>query len=144
MFGSNDDKNTPAPSTPASAEKPAEKKNLFGWLRKKTQAPSSPEPQLTPVIEQPAAPATEVATPASEPVAPVSEVAAPVESPAIAVEPPVAAPAVVQPAAAPVKSAEEQRAGFLERLKQGLSKTSASLGEGMASLFLGKKAIDDD
>src|SRR3989338_4430915 len=202
MFGSNDDKNTPAPSTPASAEKPAEKKDLFGWLRKKPQAPSSPEPQLTPVIEQPAAPATEVAPPASEPVAPVSEVAAPVESPAIAVEPqpvpvapveqaaaaipapaegseanpqprpsrfrinagsevlhahievpavvepvvepPVAAPAVVQPAAAPVKSAEEQRAGFLERLKQGLSKTSASLGEGMASLFLGKKAIDDD
>ncbi len=34
--------------------------------------------------------------------------------------------------------------GFFARLKQGLSKTSASLGEGMASLFLGKKAIDDD
>ena len=31
---------------------------------------------------------------------------------------------------------------FTARLKQGLSKTSASIGEGMASLFLGKKAID--
>ena len=34
--------------------------------------------------------------------------------------------------------------GFFLRLKQGLSKTSASLGEGLAALFLGKKAIDDD
>jgi len=212
MFGPNDDKKTPAPVTPASAEKPAEKKDLFGWLRKKPQAPTSPEPQPTPVSEQPvapaapAAPAPEVAELTTAPVAPVSEVAAPVESPAAAVEPPsvpvvpveqVAAaipapaeaseasplprpsrfrinagsevlhahielPAVVEPVVelqpvaavaevkpaepAPVatKSAEEQRAGFLERLKQGLSKTSASLGEGMASLFLGKKAIDDD
>lgn len=39
---------------------------------------------------------------------------------------------------------EETKAGFFARLKQGLSKTSASIGEGMASLFLGKKAIDDD
>ena len=205
MFGSNDEKNTPAPSAPASAEKPAEKKDLFGWLRKKPQAPTSPEPQPAPVGEQPVAPAAEVATPAAAPVAPVSEVAAPVVEPVIAAEvvaesqpapvapveqaaampapvdaseanpqprpsrfrinagsevlhahidapvvvepvvaPPVAEPAAVQPTAAPVKSAEESRAGFLERLKQGLSKTSASLGEGMASLFLGKKVIDDD
>ncbi|WP_347505701.1 signal recognition particle-docking protein FtsY [Pseudomonas anguilliseptica] len=204
MFGSNDDKNTPAPAAPSSAEKPAEKKDLFGWLRKKPQAPSSPEPQPAPVSEQPAAPA--VAETAPAPVAPVSEVAAPVESlvipaevvvepqptsvvpvpvePTVApalpeaseanpqprpsrfrinagsevlhahieqpalvepvVAPPVIEPAVVQPVAAPAKNAEETRAGFLERLKQGLSKTSASLGEGMASLFLGKKAIDDE
>ncbi|MDF3193584.1 signal recognition particle-docking protein FtsY [Pseudomonas sp. 1928-m] len=206
MFGSNDDKNTPAPSAPASAEKPAEKKDLFGWLRKKPQAPASPEPQPTPVSEQPVVPT--VAEPAPAPVAPVSEVAAPVVEPVITaevvaesqpapvapvapveqaaampapvdaseanpqprpsrfrinagsevlhahievpapvevvIEPPAAEPAAVQPAAAPVKSAEESRAGFLERLKQGLSKTSASLGEGMASLFLGKKVIDDD
>jgi len=50
----------------------------------------------------------------------------------------------VAEAAAAVVSAEEQKASFFARLKQGLSKTSASLGEGMASLFLGKKAIDDD
>ena len=205
MFGPNDDKNTPSPSAPASAEKPAEKKDLFGWLRKKPQAPASPEPQQSPVSEQPVAPT--VVEPVSEPVAPLSEVTAPVESPVVAADvavepqptpvvpvpveqavavapalpqtseanpqprpsrfrinagsevlhahieqpvvvepvvvPPVAESTVVQPVAT-VKSAEEARAGFLERLKQGLSKTSASLGEGMASLFLGKKAIDDD
>jgi len=205
MFGSNDDKNTPAPSTPPSAEKPAEKKDLFGWLRKKPQAPVTPEPPLASVNEQPATPAVvaaEVTETATVPAAPISEVAAPVESPVNTpepqpapvaaveqaaavlptsadtsglnplprpsrfrinagsevlhahvempvvvepvVEPPVAAPAVVEPVAAPAKSAEESRIGFLERLKQGLSKTSASLGEGMASLFLGKKVIDDD
>jgi fused signal recognition particle receptor len=41
-------------------------------------------------------------------------------------------------------AAEQSKPGFFARLKQGLSKTSASIGEGMASLFLGKKVIDDD
>lgn len=209
MFGSNDDKKPSIPSVPASTEKPAEKKDLFGWLRKKPQASANPEPQPTPVGEQPVVPT--VTESAAEPVTPVSEeVAAPVVAPVVAAEavaapqpvplapvepasasapaqvevseanplprpsrfrinagsevlhahidvpvpvpvpaepvsaPPVAEPAAVQPAATPAKSAEENRSGFLERLKQGLSKTSASLGEGMASLFLGKKAIDDD
>ena len=196
MFGSNDDKKPASPSAPASTEKPAEKKDLFGWLRKKPQAPANPEPQPAPVGEppveataiEPAAapvpPASEVAAPAVEsvvvaqvaakpqpaPVAPVAPVEASEANPQprpsrfrinagsevlhahidvpVVVEPvsapPVAEPVAVQPAAAPVKSAEESRTGFLERLKQGLSKTSASLGEGMASLFLGKKVIDDD
>jgi fused signal recognition particle receptor len=60
------------------------------------------------------------------------------------VELPVVEPVVVAPVVAEVKSQAENKAGFLDRLKQGLSKTSASIGEGMASLFLGKKAIDDD
>jgi fused signal recognition particle receptor len=42
------------------------------------------------------------------------------------------------------RPAEQSKPGFFARLKQGLSKTSASIGEGMASLFLGKKVIDDD
>ena len=54
-----------------------------------------------------------------------------------------AAPVVEAPVPAPVVAAEP-KTGFFARLKQGLSKTSASIGEGMASLFLGKKAIDDD
>jgi fused signal recognition particle receptor len=41
-------------------------------------------------------------------------------------------------------SAEPSKLGFFSRLKLGLAKTSASLGEGMASLFLGQKEIDDD
>ncbi|MFP6848387.1 MAG: signal recognition particle-docking protein FtsY [Pseudomonas sp.] len=199
MFGSNDDKKNPAPSAPASAEKPAEKKDLFGWLRKKPQTPVNPEPQPAAVSEQLApAPAAEVAapapveplsetvgadaksldTPALEPVPVSVEAAAPaVSTPAEASEPPrpsrfrinagsevlhshvepaVVVEPVIEPVVAPVpvvepvkavasaKSSEETRTGFFERLKQGLSKTSVSLGEGMASLFLGKKAIDDD
>ena len=67
---------------------------------------------------------------------------APVESvPAVVAVVPDVTPVIE---AAAVVSAEEQKASFFARLKQGLSKTSASLGEGMASLFLGKKVIDDD
>ena len=39
---------------------------------------------------------------------------------------------------------QDNKASWFARLKQGLAKTSSSLGEGMASLFLGKKEIDDD
>ncbi len=49
---------------------------------------------------------------------------------AAAVTPAVAAPA-------------EKKPGFFARLKQGLSKTSQNLGNGLASLFLGKK-IDEE
>ena len=52
-------------------------------------------------------------------------------------------PVLLVPVAEQVPT-EGSKEGFFLRLKQGLSKTSASLGEGMASLFLGKKAIDDD
>ncbi|MCP1453007.1 signal recognition particle-docking protein FtsY [Pseudomonas kilonensis] len=203
MFGSNDDKKTPAAA--------GEKKGLFGWLRKKPQETVVEQPQplpepaaeavaeetapivlpiaepvlqpveaetvAEPVAEQPLAPPVEQ-TPwltlpvAEEPVALVEETAphitppipAPmqvVEAPVVdaVIEPPVAvvAPVVAQaapePAPAlletiapvePVRSAEENKVGFFARLKQGLSKTSASIGEGMASLFLGKKVIDDE
>lgn len=90
------------------------------------QAPhvTPPIPVHTPVAQEP------VRAPVIEPV-----VAAPV------VKAPEPAPAVVP--VEPVRT-EETKAGFFARLKQGLSKTSASIGEGMASLFLGKKAIDDE
>ncbi|MDB5981718.1 MAG: signal recognition particle-docking protein FtsY [Pseudomonas sp.] len=244
MFGSNDDKKTPAPA--------AEKKGLFGWLRKKPQdtiteqpqdlstavpepvidpSPAVVEPALAPQsVPEPVAEAQPPVTPAPQPwlVLPVAEesvalidelephitppipplpesVAAPepentvgansfanasgqaptmvdvpmssrmnslppvvipepVITPAPVVAPePVIAPTSVGaglPAKAPAQSTptppaepptpqtpaqtEAHKIGFFARLKQGLSKTSASLGEGMASLFLGKKAIDDD
>ena len=208
MFGSNDDKKTPAPA--------AEKKGLFGWLRKKPQetvaeqpqilptaapevvidhAPVAVEPQrapqsapesqpwlILPVAEESVALIDELETHVTPPIpvhsvpvvppmpaelAPVvvpdqAVVVAPVVVPEpIAPEPtvapapvlapvlqPVARVAEVAPAPAPAPvtpaAAEASKAGFFARLKQGLSKTSASLGEGMASLFLGKKAIDDD
>lgn len=40
--------------------------------------------------------------------------------------------------------AEEKKQGWFARLRQGLARTSASFGEGVATLFLGRKAIDDE
>jgi fused signal recognition particle receptor len=253
MFGSDHDSNKPAvpgaaPAASAAPEqaavKPAEKKYLFGWLRRKPQAPAAvsaaaPEPasvsapldgaastpplpavveaavnvapmvlaepvaavrvaplepqvgapseavtpsEYSPVVAAVALPVPELAalvvpvpapTPSPVAPAPVAEVAPqaltsaePIAAPRASrfrfnvgsevlhahldtppvVELPVVEPVVVAPVAvvAEVKSQTENKAGFLDRLKQGLSKTSASIGEGMASLFLGKKAIDDD
>ncbi len=193
MFGSNDDKKSPAAA--------GEKKGLFGWLRKKpqetvveqpqVQAEPIPEPtvEAEPVAETPAPVVLPIAEPvlqpvveaepepepgpepehkpwlalpvAEEPVALVEDVQAEHVTPPIPVAPPVeavvqtppaveipvevpavvAAPAVIEE---PVAPAETSKTGFFARLKQGLSKTSASIGEGMASLFLGKKVIDDE
>ncbi|MQT76503.1 signal recognition particle-docking protein FtsY [Pseudomonas helleri] len=80
--------------------------------------PPIPEPEPEPVVA------------VVDVVEPVLEVFETLPEPAPVVEPP-----------APVA---EAKVGFFARLKQGLSKTSASIGEGMASLFLGKKVIDDD
>lgn len=180
MFGSNDDKKTPATA--------GEKKGLFGWLRKKPQETVDEQPQVQPeptpapiveaepVAEAPAPVMLPMAEPvlqpvveaalepepepehkpwlelpvAEEPVALVEDVQAEHITPPIpaVVEPvPVVAeallPAVIEPV--PVAAAvEASKTGFFARLKQGLSKTSASIGEGMASLFLGKKVIDDE
>ncbi len=147
MFGSNDDKKTPA--------EPGEKKGLFGWLRKKPQPASAEQPATEPQadsepVEQTGAPVeSPVATPQEEQPARVVEAdmqpAEDIEPVLLHPEPeaepepePVPAPVVATAPEAPTKL------GFFARLRQGLSKTSASIGEGMASLFLGKKAIDDD
>ncbi|WP_223460594.1 MULTISPECIES: signal recognition particle-docking protein FtsY [unclassified Pseudomonas] len=109
----------------------------------------APAPVQAPVIEPVVAPVV-VAEPVpvvSQPevpvfVAPVAPVAPVAQAPAPAPIPePIAAP--VETPVEPVRT-EETKAGFFARLKQGLSKTSASIGEGMASLFLGKKVIDDE
>ncbi len=60
----------------------------------------------------------------------------------------VAAPVSAEPVSAAVVTntpelPTEKKLGFFARLKQGLAKTSQNLGNGLASLFLGKK-IDDD
>ncbi|WP_447766256.1 signal recognition particle-docking protein FtsY [Pseudomonas reinekei] len=115
------------------------------------QAVLAPEPIHAPVVEPVVAPVVEVApepaVPAfvSPPVAPIVQAPEPAPAPAPAPAP-VITPVVAAPVEAPVEPVrtEETKAGFFARLKQGLSKTSASIGEGMASLFLGKKAIDDE
>ncbi|MFQ6590320.1 MULTISPECIES: signal recognition particle-docking protein FtsY [Pseudomonas] len=194
MFGSNDDKKSPAAA--------GEKKGLFGWLRKKPQEPVVEQPQvqpepiqeppvvaaepvaeapapvvlpmaepvLQPVVEaapepEPEPESSPIHTPwpqlpvAEEPVALVEDVQAEhvtppipavIEPVTVVVEAPPAlepvATAVIEPEPEPVVAAvtEASKTGFFARLKQGLSKTSASIGEGMASLFLGKKVIDDE
>lgn len=110
----------------------------------------TPEPVRAPVV-QPVVEPVFVAEPAPvvpEPEVPVFVAPAPV-APIVQAPAPVIVPVVVTPVAPvetpvePVRT-EETKAGFFARLKQGLSKTSASIGEGMASLFLGKKIIDDE
>ena len=168
MFGSNDDKKSPAEAGAQTPPVTEEKKSLFSWWRKKpadsAAEPTQPAPVEQPATQAPAEPSTPElapeALPAVEPeVAEVAPAPAPQPEPLVAdpslapvvIEPPPvvsepvveAAPVVAAPAlvAAP---ATQEKPSFFARLKQGLSKTSASLGEGMASLFLGKKAIDDD
>ena len=106
--------------------------------------PPIPEPEPEPVVAvvEVVEPVLEVVEtlPEPEPVAP-APAPAPVAAPVAVVAAP--APVVEPPAPTPAPVAET-KVGFFARLKQGLSKTSASIGEGMASLFLGKKVIDDD
>ena len=117
-----------------------------------------------PANAEPAAPQLETSAPVAAPAIqavepPVSNLVLPVAEEPVALVPdlePKAPPAIperpaaepVQPEPEPVAAAatvtEQAKPGFFARLKQGLSKTSASIGEGMASLFLGKKVIDDD
>lgn len=89
-----------------------------------------------PVIPAPVAPAFVA------PVVPIVQAPEPAPVPVIA--PVAAAPVAIVETPAELPRTEETKAGFFARLKQGLSKTSASIGEGMASLFLGKKIIDDE
>ncbi|WP_069942974.1 signal recognition particle-docking protein FtsY [Pseudomonas putida] len=132
---------------------------------------SAPEPALSPVdaglpaSAQSAAPQVETPAPVAVPATqfiepPVGNLVLPVAEEPVALVPdlepkappaiperPVAEPVQPEPEPAPVAAAtvtEQAKPGFFARLKQGLSKTSASIGEGMASLFLGKKVIDDD
>ncbi|MGH8418249.1 MAG: signal recognition particle-docking protein FtsY [Pseudomonas sp.] len=117
----------PAPAQPAVVDTAAR------------EVPPSIEP--TPVAEPDAVAGDDLPALSQPSAATVSVAAAPLAAPGA----PVAetSPVVLAPEtqAQPV---EPKQPGFFARLKQGLSKTSASLGEGMASLFLGKKAIDDD
>lgn len=94
-----------------------------------TEEPDLPQPVIAAFVAPPA-----VAQPT-----PVAAAPAPVAPAPVTPAPDVTEPVVTEP----VRS-EEAKTGFFARLKQGLAKTSASIGEGMASLFLGKKIIDDE
>ena len=99
---------------PAAQTKPSRFSLFGGRTVAEPVVPEEPQPILTPEPE-----------PEPEPV-PV------VEEPALAAN------------LAGQSKPQDNKVGWFARLKQGLAKTSSSLGEGMASLFLGKKEIDDD
>ncbi|HCE6778608.1 TPA: signal recognition particle-docking protein FtsY [Pseudomonas aeruginosa] len=174
MFGSNDDKKAPQggekkglfgwwrkkpqageqpadqPVEPvsetAAAEQRAPADDVAQSLTEQPgrQQPSAAEPaEPAPVAEAPLA-SDEPASAEEHSPRPEAPVAQP--EPILAAEPePEPEPEPVAPlAAAPAVSEPATRPGFFVRLRQGLSKTSASIGEGMASLFLGRKEIDDD
>ncbi|WP_016772714.1 signal recognition particle-docking protein FtsY [Pseudomonas sp. R62] len=147
------------PETPAAAELPltpaAEPWLTLPVAEEPVALVEEAAPHVTPVIPAPVAEvaAQPVPEPVAEPAPIISEPAAPVVPPSEPEPAPIAAAPVVAPIVpveAPVETpvetprTEETKAGFFARLKQGLSKTSASIGEGMASLFLGRKTIDDD
>lgn len=147
------------PETPAAAELPltpaAEPWLTLPVAEEPVALVEEAAPHVTPVIPAPVAEvaAQPVPEPVAEPAPIISEPAAPVVPPSEPEPAPIAAAPVITPIVpveapveAPVETprTEETKAGFFARLKQGLSKTSASIGEGMASLFLGRKTIDDD
>ncbi|WP_348970286.1 signal recognition particle-docking protein FtsY [Pseudomonas atacamensis] len=147
------------PETPAAAELPltpaAEPWLTLPVAEEPVALVEEAAPHVTPVIPAPVAEvaAQPVPEPVVEPAPIISEPAAPVVPPSEPEPAPLAAAPVVAPVVpgeapveAPVETprTEETKAGFFARLKKGLSKTSASIGEGMASLFLGRKTIDDD
>lgn len=104
-----------------------------------------PEVARAPVVEPVVEPAPVVAEPVAPAfIAPVVQQPEPAPAPAPVVAAPVVPVEVVTESPVEAPRTEETKAGFFARLKQGLSKTSASIGEGMASLFLGRKTIDDD
>ncbi|MFI7855693.1 signal recognition particle-docking protein FtsY [Pseudomonas promysalinigenes] len=140
----------PVPAAPAVASAP-----LAAPEPVVSTPPQAALPEAAAVVEQPAPVSNLVLPVAEEPVALVPDLEP--KAPPVIPERPAPEPAVVAPVAAPVPmepepvavvaaplATEQSKPGFFARLKQGLSKTSASIGEGMASLFLGKKVIDDD
>ncbi|WPB56590.1 signal recognition particle-docking protein FtsY [Xylophilus sp. GOD-11R] len=151
----------PTPSPPASsAEEPAAA-GALGWLKNQfglAPPPPSPAPALAPV-EPPAPPAwspaaTPAPTRAPEP-APAPIVQPPAPSAVPTPVPPAPSPAAVAPSVAPTphfqptmpatpvspvsaELAAPERAGWMQRLRGGLRKTSGSI----TSVFVGAR-IDD-
>ena len=144
-----------APARPPVVEAPVPEPVASQPLQAPEPEPVASRPLVAPAPQPIASMPLQAAPVESAPVeaaAPVSNLVLPVAEEPVALVPdlePKAPPAIPERAvpapAAPVAAPVEQaKPGFFARLKQGLSKTSASIGEGMASLFLGKKVIDDD
>ena len=123
---------TPLPSRPAEAPRP-------GPVPK---VPEPPESAATPPAER---------VPMPEPMAPpVPAAPAPVEwpsaepAPALPPSPDGTGPARVSEAWEAPVTTPAPPIGWLGRIRAGLSKTRAGLADGLGSLFLGGKRLDDD
>ncbi|MTI13412.1 signal recognition particle-docking protein FtsY [Sansalvadorimonas verongulae] len=146
MFGSKkDDKSSGA------------KRRFWPFGRKQEEAPAEQPAEVSVQPEEPAQkPADEVASapaPAVEPVADPVPATTPEETAPEPVQEIKPEPEPVAEASAPVVQVEpapeieeeaEEAGGFFSRMKSGLSKTRASLVEGVTTLFIGKKEIDDE
>lgn len=148
MFGSDKDLKKTLPSDDSAAEVPVPQavqtpsaltKKAFRWWpvggKSSESAPHIPAPNA-------AVPAALVPVPEQEPVARTryainagAEVLHAAQSAATA--------PVVLVAPAPSDSGAEAAEGFFQRLKHGLTKTSTQLAEGVVSLLVGKKVIDE-
>ncbi|QIB50199.1 signal recognition particle-docking protein FtsY [Pseudomonas sp. OIL-1] len=157
MFGSKDKSDKPDSKRPENEASKPEKRGLFGWARRKSEPapPAASEPVVDPVDQPVEQPAEQPAARDTPPPAP-AETETPVSTPVVSSQDQAArevaaelfsglGQASEQPEKEPEpeKPAAEPR-GFFARMKAGLSKTSANLGEGMANMFLGEKEIDDE
>ena len=112
-------------------------------------APPSVEPPPAPVAPPPAAPAPIAPAPITPPAAPVEPPPAPapvIPAPAPEPEPVPELPPAPAPAPTPVVAAEEApptKKGWFAKLKEGLSKSSSKLTDGITSIFT-KRKLDDD
>ncbi|HHX33843.1 MAG TPA: signal recognition particle-docking protein FtsY [Gammaproteobacteria bacterium] len=109
-----------APAAEQSLETKSSRFSLFGGRKAAEPQPVQPAAEVQPELE------------------PEPEVEPEPEPKAVEQDPPLAANLAGQ------SKPQGNKLSWFARLKQGLAKTSSSLGEGMASLFLGKKEIDDD
>ncbi|GAB3391553.1 signal recognition particle-docking protein FtsY [Azotobacter armeniacus] len=146
----------PPPTEIAEAPRPDEAEPRLPVLE--AQPPAAEEPQQSVAPEAPVvvqlASEPAVANEAGQAAEPEEEVvfssrwrSAPLPAPAAApASEPEPLPAVEAEPPAPVAQPAPRlnKSGFFARLRQGLAKTGSNLGEGMASLFLGQKAIDDE
>ena len=96
------------------------------------------EEQPEPVVAEPVP---------AQPAAVIAEQVQPVAEPENVVEAPVqeTVQKVVQDVAPePAEEAPKETSGFFSRMKSGLAKTRSSLVQGVTTLFIGKKEIDDE
>ena len=134
MFGSKDKPEHPQQDPERSDDGKSGRKGLFGWMRRKGDDAPGEAPA------QPPAPAEAVTEekPADKPAATGSHDQSARQAAAELFS------GLAQTPAEPAEQPAAEPKGFFARMRAGLSKTSANLGEGMANLFLGEKEIDDE